>query len=108
MSNKTQWIKAEPAHGVIPINDQSGRQVTLIVPHPDQEANAAKIANALKAYDILKAITDCYGVGHKDTESFVRHVHGFMIEARVILNEAGIIKIRHSNDWKKMVEELTK
>ncbi len=33
----------------------------------------------------LKAITDCYGVGYKSAEQFVKDVHDLMMDGRVAL-----------------------
>lgn len=51
-------------------------------------AHAALFSAAPELYEALKAITDCYGVGYKDVEKFVEHVHDFMMEGRAALAKA--------------------
>jgi hypothetical protein len=46
------------------------------------------IAAAPEMYSTLKAITDCYGVGYKSAEQFVKDVHDFMMEGRAALAKA--------------------
>lgn len=60
-----------------------GRRDPDLTPHPD----ARLIAAAPELYDVLKAITDCYGVGFSP-EKFCEHVREFMEQGRAALAKA--------------------
>lgn len=55
----------------------------------DVAANARLIAAAPDLAEILKSITDCYGIGDSP-DRFCANVEQFMVDARDLLKKAGV------------------
>jgi hypothetical protein len=70
------------------MDEKESMEIAIVAPALQlTEANARLLAVAPKLYDVLKAITDCYGVG-STPEKFCEHVKEFMLAGRDVLAEA--------------------